>query len=273
MSLPLPIGFLGAGNMAEALARGILAAGLARPDQLLLSDVRADRLEALARDLGGATIHASNAEVVAKSGTVVFAVKPQVMPAVLEEIGPLDGHPRRLYVTICAGIRSAWIEARLGPGARVVRAMPNTPALIGLGATALCAGAAATPADLDACLALFRAVGVAVTLEERLLDAVTGLSGSGPAYVFLAIEGLLRAAREQGIPDAEGELLVKQMVLGAATLAMRGPQSPAELRRAVTSPKGTTEAGLRVLADRGFEQSLVDAVAAATARARELSGG
>jgi pyrroline-5-carboxylate reductase len=266
------LGFIGSGNMAEALARGALAAGVVQAANLLLSDVRADHRDALAAELG-CRAAANNAEILAACDTVVLAVKPQMLADVLAQVEGL-ARPGQRFLSILAGARAEKIEAGLAhagcPAPRVVRAMPNTPALVGCGATAITRGAHARDEDMAAARALFDAVGVTVEVEARHMDAVTGLSGSGPAYVFLVMEALLDAARAQGIPDDAADALVKQTVLGAGMLAKSSEHPPAELRRRVTSPGGTTAAGLAVLDERGFRQALVDAVDAATKRGAEL---
>lgn len=266
------LGFIGAGNMAEAIARGALAAGVVRADGLCLADANAGRRDALASELGAAAC-ATNAEVVARCATVVFAVKPQNLGDVLAGLRGL-ARPDHCFVSILAGTRAAALEDGLAhdgcPRPRVVRVMPNTPALVGEGAAAIAAGAHASEGDMAEAKALFEAVGIAAVVPESAMDAVTGLSGSGPAYVFLAIEAMLDAAEAQGIPREAAEALVKQTVAGAGILARSSEHPPAELRRRVTSPGGTTAAGLAVLDERGFRQALVDAVEAATRRAAEL---
>ncbi len=271
MNLPLPIGFLGAGNMAEALVGGIVARKLAAPGDVVISDVRQDRLELLARE-HGVVAAASNADLVRRCKTVVFSVKPQNVRDVAAEIAA-DTKPGQLFITICAGVPARVFEERLtgaGGKARVVRVMPNTPALIGCGASALAPGAHATAEDLRGARGIFEAVGIAIDVREDQLDAVTGLTGSGPAYVFHLIEALIEAGAEQGLTAQDSEKMVKQMVLGAARLAMESPKTPADLRKAVTSPGGTTAAGLEVLSQGDFVGLVRRCVARATERSREL---
>jgi pyrroline-5-carboxylate reductase len=268
MAIPLPIGFLGAGNMAEALIGGILGRGLARPEQVFISDIRPERLEELATRLGVRPAP-SNRDLVRDCRTVVFAVKPQNVRDVCREIAPSASRDV-LFISICAGVSTAFFESLLGGAARVLRVMPNTPALIGCGASALAPGRHADDHDLTAGRLLFEAVGITIVVEESLLDAVTGLTGSGPAYVFYLIEALIEAGIEQGLDPRDSANMVMQMVWGAARLARESTRPPAELRKAVTSPGGTTAAGLDVLCEGDFAGLLKRCVARATERGREL---
>jgi pyrroline-5-carboxylate reductase len=265
------IGFVGAGAMAEALAGGLLAAGVA-PERLCASDVDPERRRAFAARLGVAA-HASNAETARRSDVIVVAVKPDLVPAVLAGLraeAPSET-ARALWVSLAAGVPLAALEAGLGAGARIVRAMPNTPALVRAGATGFAGNAAATPADRALARALFESVGVAWEAPgEALLDAVTGLSGSGPAYLYAFLEALIEAGTAVGLPAEAAAALAKQTVYGAAKLALESERSPAELRRQVSSPGGTTLAGLARLEAGGFAAAVADAVAAATRRAGEL---
>ncbi len=269
----LRIGFIGCGAMARALAGGLVTAGVAA-DRIVGSDPDEGQRKAFEQACGGAT-RADNADTVAASDVVVLAVKPGLVPDVLAEVGgPGDGSlTRPLWVSIAAGVPLARLEAGLPPGARVVRSMPNTPALVGAGASALCANAAAGADDRAAALALFEAVGVAWEApHEGLMDAVTGLSGSGPAYVFLILEALGDAGVRQGLPRDAAYRLAFQTVLGAARLAIESGQHPASLKDQVTSPGGTTIAGVERLEAGGLRAAIHEAVAAATARSRELGG-
>lgn len=268
------VGFLGAGAMASALAGGLVAAGVS-PAQVLASEPDASRREAFRRELGIEAV-AENAAVVERSDLVVLAVKPAVVPQVLAQLQGLPAvtRARVLWISIAAGVPLARLEAPLPPGARVIRAMPNTPALVRLGATAFCANSAAGPADRAAARALFAGVGtVWEAPREELLDPVTALSGSGPAYFFLLIEALIDAGVSQGLPPEAARELALQTALGAATLARSSERSPAELREQVTSPGGTTQAGLARLAARDFRGAVAEAVAAAAQRSRELGQG
>jgi pyrroline-5-carboxylate reductase len=267
------IGFIGGGAMAEALAGGLIASGISAA-QIQIAEPRPERCAQL-RDRYGVSVGANNADVVRGSDLVVLAVKPDVAPAALaalraqglELTGPL-------WVSIAAGVRLATLEAALPARARIIRAMPNTPALVGAGATAICANAQADASDRSAALTLFESVGITWEADaEHLLDAVTGLSGSGPAYVFLFLEALIDAGEAVGLPREAAERLAIQTVYGAAKLAREGDSSPAQLRERVSSPGGTTLAGLAALDAGGFREILARAVAAATRRSAELGEG
>ena len=210
------------------------------------------------------------AEGVQGAAIVVLAVKPQVMGSVLPVLKS-NASAETLFVSIAAGVSCATIEAALATGARVVRTMPNTPALVGCGATALCAGSHATAADLETAEALFSSVGIAVTVPEKSIDAVTGVSGSGPAYVFLFLEALADGGVQQGLPRDVALKLAGQTVLGAAKLMMESGTHPGVLKDQVTSPGGTTIAAVRALEDGAFRGTTMSAVAAACARSKELS--
>jgi pyrroline-5-carboxylate reductase len=266
------IGFLGAGAMGEALAGGLLASGV-RAASLRLSDPDPARRKRVEQALGLATTD-DNAALVAASDLVVLAVKPQVAPGVLATLAGEPDVARPLWISIAAGIRIARLEAALGEGVRVIRAMPNTPALVRSGATAICGNAAANAEDLARARALFESVGTCwVAPREALLDAVTGLSGSGPAYVFVFLEALGDAGVRMGLPRDAAYQLAFQTVLGAAKLAIEDGRHPAALKDQVTSPGGTTIAGLERLEAGGFRAAIYDAVAAATRRSQELAQG
>jgi pyrroline-5-carboxylate reductase len=263
------IGFIGGGAMAEALAGGLVAGGCPA-GRILVSDVEPGRREHLAAALG-VTATADNARVARESDVVVIAVKPGVVEAALEAVP--TGRPREapLWISIAAGVPLARLARSLSARARIVRAMPNTPALVRAGATALCANAAAGPADLALAREIFASVGfVWVAPQEAQLDAVTGLSGSGPAYVFLLLEALGAAGERQGLPPEAAARLAAQTVFGAGKLALESGRPPAELRRQVSSPGGTTLAGLERLEALGLRAAVDAAVEAATRRAREL---
>ncbi len=253
---------VGGGKMGEALVGGLLRAGHAAVDLVVVEKDPA-RTDAL---------HAALPEVAVvdqptPSEGTVLAVKPGDVPAVCRAVAAA-GTDRVL--SIAAGVTIATLEAELAPGTAVVRAMPNTPALVGVGAAAIAPGHAAGEADLAWAESLLGAVGTVVRVDEPLLDAVTGLSGSGPAYVFLLAEALIAAGAEVGLPAEVSEALTVQTLLGAATLLASSDDGPAALRAAVTSPNGTTAAGLAVLDRLGFTAALAEAVAAATERSREL---
>lgn len=261
--------FVGGGNMAEALLRGLIAAGT--PARLLrVAEPRAARR----RELGsryGVTVGSSNAAAVQGASIVILAVKPQTMSDVLAEIAASVGRDR-LVVSIAAGIPIATIESGLGGKARVVRVMPNTPCLVGKGMSVLARGRFATARDLARARTLFETVGKAeIAKREAWLDAVTGLSGSGPAYVYRFAEGLIDGGVRVGLPESLVRTLVYQTLCGAAEMLIATGKSPRELREAVSSPGGTTVAGLARM-DRGrFVQSVSAGVAAATARSKQLA--
>ncbi len=242
------IGFIGSGNMAEALIRGILTAQVYTPRDVFISDVRAERLQELIDKYGVATC-STNAQVVERSETVVLSVKPQIMNEALQSIKGV-AKTGKLFISIAAGVRVAKIAGALGD-VPIIRVMPNTPALVGAGASALFANARAAGL-LDQALSIFSAVGKAVVVqEEGLIDAVTAVSGSGPAYFFLLMEAMIDAGVALGLPAEVAKDLVLQTAKGAGLLAVeadKNGESPAVLRRKVTSPHGTTEAALKVFA-------------------------
>lgn len=266
------IGFIGSGNMAEALIKGIIAAQVYPADNVFTSDIRAERLKELAGTYGVSPCEA-NAAAVERAETVVLSVKPQTMDDALASIQSAMTDDK-LVISIAAGVKVAKIAAALGDVA-IVRVMPNTPALIGEGASALFANAKARPL-LEKALSIFSAVGKAVVVEdEGLIDAVTAVSGSGPAYFFLLMEAMTQAGVALGLPETVAKDLVLQTAKGAGLLAVEADQtgeSPAVLRRKVTSPGGTTEAALKTFAAGGFERLVGDALTAARDRSRELSG-
>ncbi|MEZ4216666.1 MAG: pyrroline-5-carboxylate reductase [Myxococcota bacterium] len=267
----LRIGFTGCGAMARALAGGLVAAGVRR-DHLCASDPVAAAREAFGAHVGAEALE-DNARVVERSDVVVLAVKPGVVDPALAALAGRPGLDAKLWVSIAAGVPIHAIAARLPAGARIVRAMPNTPALARSGATAFVANAHATQADRTAARALFEAVGYAWEApSEALLDAVTGLSGSGPAYVFLFLEALGDAGVRAGLPRDAAYALAFHTVRGAAQLAIESGLHPAALKDQVTSPGGTTIAGLERLEAGGVRAALHEAVAAATRRSRELGG-
>lgn len=262
------IAMIGAGNMAGALIRGMLASGAVSAEQIRASDVRAERLDELARE-HGIGVTTDNLELVTWANVIVLAVKPQVVDRLLNQIGgavPADA----LIVSVAAGVPLRSLEARLPEGARVVRAMPNTAAIALAGATGIAAGTNATAEDLSVAKALFDATGRTVVLDEALIDAVTGLSGSGPAYVMLIIEALADGGVKVGLHRDTALLLAAQTVYGSAKLLLETGEHPGRLKDMVTSPGGTAIAGLHTLESGGLRRTLIDAVEAATARAVTL---
>jgi pyrroline-5-carboxylate reductase len=264
------IGFIGAGNMARAILKGMISAGLVVPQQAILSDAISTQVDSAVAETG-ARAAKSNVEVATAADIIILATKPFQVAEVCAEIRD-SLRADALLISICAGVPTHKIEAALGANARVVRVMPNTPALISCGSAAIAAGQNATAADLENAASIFKAVGTAVIVDEGKLDLVTGLTGSGPAYVFRFIESLLQAGTELGLSEAEAQALVPQMVLGAARMAIESGKPLHELRQNVTTKGGTTEAGLKVLEEGDFAQLIHDCVAAATRRSKELAG-
>ncbi len=265
------IGFIGAGQMATALGEGFVRAGLVEASQIVASDPSVDARERFADATGGQTVD-GNAEVARRAEIIFLAVKPQQIAAVLAE---LKGSLRSdvLVVSIAAGVRTAALAQGLGEEVRLVRVMPNTPCLVGQGASAFCLGASATPADADLIQKLLSAVGLAIEVEEKLLDAVTGLSGSGPAFVYVIVEALSDGGVRMGLPRAVASSLAAQTVLGAAQMVLATGEHPSVLKDRVASPGGTTIAGLQALEEGGLRAALMAAVQAATERSIELAAG
>jgi pyrroline-5-carboxylate reductase len=262
------VGLIGAGNMATALARGLLASGAISADRVRASDVNAARLGEL-RSAHGIEVTTDNREVAAWADLLVLAVKPQVIDAALAGLsGALSASA--LVVSIAAGVPLLAIEGRLPAKAHTVRAMPNTAAMALAGATAIAPGSHASPEDLAAAKALFEAVGRVVVVDEALLDAVTGLSGSGPAYVMMAIEALADGGVKMGLSREAALTLAAQTVYGSAKLQLETGEHPARLRDQVTSPGGTTIAGIHALEAGGLRTTLMNAVESATRRSKEL---
>lgn len=261
------ITFLGAGNMANALIRGLLRSG-EKPANITATVKREERKHEL-EQAHGIVVGFDNVAAAKQAEVVVLAVKPQAMDKVLTQIAPVIDE-KKLVISVAAGVPIAAMERRFGPGARIVRAMPNTPALVGLGATAVSGGEHATPKDLELAKKLFDAVGTTVVLDEVLLDAVTGLSGSGPAYIFLIIEALSDAGVKVGLSRHVALRLAAQTVFGSAKLLLETGEHPGTLKDQVTSPGGTAIAGLHTLEAGGLRTTLIDAVEAATERAKQL---
>ncbi len=261
---------IGAGNMGGAIVRGVVKAGLFKPDEVVVSDVVDEKADALARECK-VGVAPSASEATGAASTVLLAVKPQSMEECLSGLKEAVG-PSRLVITIAAGITTEFIQSRLGGKTRVVRVMPNTPALVGAGASAICRGAYATADDLATTESIFTALGKVYRDDESLMDAVTAVSGSGPAYLFLLAEGMERAALECGLPENDAAGLVAQTLFGASKLLVESGEDASVLRERVTSPGGTTQAALAVLNERGFEESIIAAVNGALNRAKELGG-
>lgn len=267
---PPLVGFIGAGNMARALAGGLINSGWDR-SRLILSDPDAGQRDGI-HALLGLEVHADNAAVAARADILVFAVKPQALAVAAQALAAVAQQQRPLVVSVAAGVRIADLERWLGGNLPVVRVMPNTAVLVGAGACGMYANAHVSEAMRSQAESVLRAVGVAVWVErEDLLDAVTALSGSGPAYFFLVMEALEQAAIAQGLSREAARLLTLQTAYGAAKMALEGAEEPAILRRHVTSPGGTTEQAIRVLEEGGLRKLFKDALTAAARRARELA--
>jgi len=265
------IGFIGAGNMAEAMIRGLVKGGHVDAKRIIASGPRKERLATLATTYGIETT-LDNREVAHRAGLIVLAVKPQILDKVLREIGD-QLRAGTLVVSIAAGVDTATLEEAVPDGVRIVRAMPNTPALVGAAATAISPGMHATQDDLATARALFDAVGITVVLDESHLDAVTGLSGSGPAYIFLILEALADAGVKVGLSRRDAQRLAAQTVMGSAKLLLDTDEHPGKLKDMVTSPGGTAIAGLHTLEQGGLRTTLINAVETATKRAKELGRG
>lgn len=263
------IGFIGGGNMAGSLIGGLIADGMA-PEAIWVADIDEARLADLRGRLGVST-SAANDEVVARADTVVLAVKPQVMGEVVRGLAAAAREHRPLLVSVAAGVREGSIGAWLGYPAAVVRAMPNTPALLGCGATALFANRQVSEAQRSAAESVLRAVGLTLWVDdEDQLDAVTALSGSGPAYYFLLMELMEEAGVRLGLARDSARMLTLQTALGAARMALEASEPPGVLRERVTSPGGTTERALARLREGGIEALLLEAITAARDRSAEL---
>ncbi len=262
------LAFIGGGNMAEALLRGILAAKRLAPGEILATDVREDRLAYL-RETYGIETSGSNAEAAARSEIVLLAIKPQVMTKALDDLRKVLTE-QELLISIAAGISTAFIAEAFLRAIHIIRVMPNTPALVLEGMSALARGAHASAQDLETSCRLFEAVGKVVVVDEGLMDAVTGLSGSGPAYVFLMIEALSDAGVKAGLPRDVSTLLAAQTLRGAAKMVLETGKHPGALKDMVTSPAGTTIAGLHALEQGAVRAALMNAVEASARRSQEL---
>jgi pyrroline-5-carboxylate reductase len=262
------IAVVGTGNMGEAILRGVLEADWADPKSLRASHPRQERREELTEELG-ITLVEDNAEAARWADIVVVAVKPQIIEGVLDGIADAVT-PDDLVVSIAAGVETSTAEAHLPDGVPVVRAMPNVTVTVDVGATAVCAGTHATEKGLAAAKAIFEAVGVAVEVDEYLMDAVTGLSGTGPMYIFQIIEGLSDAGVKVGLSRHDANTLAVHTVLGAAEMAVETDKHPGELKDMVTSPGGTAISALHSMEQNGLRALLIDAVEAATERSKEL---
>jgi pyrroline-5-carboxylate reductase len=265
------IAIIGGGKMGSIIAQGLIAQKIIAAKDIIVTDIDAARLEFLRKSMK-LKVSQDNEKAVKGAGIIILAVKPQSMAATLSQISSAIDKTK-IVISIAAGITTNFIESALVPGVRVLRVMPNTPALIGEGAAAVAKGSCAKKSDVQLAHMIFNAVGISVEVEEALIDAVTGLSGSGPAYCFLIIEALIDAGEKMGLPRDLAGKLAMQTMLGAARLCLSSDKQPAELREMVTSPGGTTVAGLQALADGNLRATIISAVEAATKRSKELAGG
>jgi pyrroline-5-carboxylate reductase len=261
--------FLGCGNMGEALVSGLVQSGSAQPPNIICTDVRLERLEELRARYGIRTTP-NNVEAVAQSEVVIYAVKPQLMAEVLKETADqLD--MSKLIISIAAGVPLRAIESLLHKELRLIRVMPNIAASVKESATALSAGKHAKKEDVELAMAIFNSVGKAVFLRENyLMDAITGLSGSGPAYIFIIVDALADAGVKMGLSRKDSQFLAAQTVMGAAKMLMETGEHPGQLKDRVTSPGGTAIAGIHTLEKGGLRTTLINAVEAATLRSKEL---
>jgi len=263
------VAFVGAGQMAEALARGFRAKNIIAANKLHAYDISEERRRVFGQM--GAKIHVNNDDAVASSDVAILAVKPQFLHDTIKSVST-DSWENKLVVSIAAGITLATIEACLPPSARVVRVMPNTPCLVGESASAISLGAKATPEeDGEVVSMLMSTVGKTFVVQEHYLDAVTGLSGSGPAYIFLMIEAMSDGGVRAGLPRDIATTLAAQTVMGAAKMVLETGKHPGQLKDMVTSPGGTTIAGVYELEKNGMRSAFIDAVCAAANRSKELA--
>jgi pyrroline-5-carboxylate reductase len=265
------VGFIGAGNMGEALIKGLVESNLVAAERILIADVRAERIHELAKQYGVTPVD-GNAALLRGAEVVILAVKPQIMVPLLREMTPaLTARP--LLISIAAGVSTATIQGALGKYPRLIRVMPNTPALVLQGATAIARPQGVDPDDLDTAQEIFGAVGKVVVVDEDLMDAVTGLSGSGPAYVAIVVEALADGGVKMGLDRVTAMTLATHTVLGAARLLAETGLHPGALKDMVASPGGTTIAGIAALEEGGIRTTFIRAVERATLRSRELGRG
>ena len=262
---------VGVGAMGRALVKGLVECNIFKPEEIVVTDADSARGAEVAQDLGVIFV-SSNVEAASRAETIIVAVKPHDVGRVLSDIAPTLS-ASQLVISIAAGVTIDMLECHLTPGTPIIRVMPNTPALVGSGASAYALGASANAGHAERVNSMLSAVGIAVEVPERLLDAVTGLSGSGPAYVYMLIEALCDAGVSVGLPRNISTSLAAQTVLGAARMVVETGEHPAKLRDAVTSPGGTTIAGVAALEKAGFRSAIIDAVQCATKRSRELGNG
>lgn len=262
------IGFIGAGNMAEALIKGIMSAGLSSKEEIIAGEASAERRELIART-HGIKVTSDNVEVVRNANLIMLALKPNNVAMVMDELKPYLTTDH-LLISIAAGIRISQIESKLNYGVRVIRVMPNQPCLVGASASAFALGKSAKPEDKDAVIRILQSVGISFQVEEKLLDAVTGLSGSGPAFVYVVIEAMADGGVLAGLPRNIAVKLAAQTVLGAAKTILDTNAHPGIMKDIVASPAGTTIEGLLVLEQAGVRGAFMEAVEAAAKKSKEL---
>ncbi len=261
------LGVIGAGNMAMAILRGVVKSGCLQRDSIVAYDPVVTREQMLAIELG--ILCARDNSMTGSCPHVLIAVKPNIVPDVLDEIKPIVKEDSTI-ISIAAGVTTAFIDERLDGKGRIVRVMPNTPMLVGSGMSAIAAGPRATNEDVHWTQRLFSASGLTVVMKEDLMDAVTAVSGSGPAYFFYLIEAMTAAGVAEGIDPEVAEMLATRTCIGAGQLLAETRKSPEDLRRQVTTPGGTTERALTTMDGAGMKETLVEAVRAAAERSREL---
>ncbi len=261
------IGFIGIGNMGQAIINGLLASNLIDKNDIIAYDCDSKKRDIVEKK--GIKIAGSSNDLISKADIIILAVKPQIIGNVLNEI-KMEMKKSQTIISIAAGITIKYIENLLGDKIPVMRVMPNTPALVKEGMTAICRGKFATGKDEKIAEKIFSSVGKTIKIRESLMDAVTGLSGSGPAYIFFIIEALIEAGKQVGLSKSDAEILTKQTLLGAAKMVIETGEDAAVLRRKVTSPGGTTEAALNYLNKEKFTQILIEAVKVATKKSKEL---
>ncbi|MGF2948957.1 pyrroline-5-carboxylate reductase [Microbacterium alcoholitolerans] len=275
-SLP-SLAFLGAGSMGGAILQGVIASGASIDDGIVVTNRSREKADALASLSGVKSVALAedpdgNKDAAASARIVLVGVKPAMVPDLLREIAPALREDA-IVVSLAAGVTLDTFSDALGADVHVIRSMPNTPSTVRRGVTGLAAGAAATAEDMAIVRALFETVGAVIEVPESQIDALSTVSGSGPAYVFLLVEQLTKAAVGMGFSDADARLMAEQTFIGAAALLEASDVDPAELRRRVTSPKGTTERAIAVMQDAGLDDMFARATAAALARAKELAAG
>lgn len=267
VSESMTIGFIGAGRMAQAMSRGFISKGVVKPHKIMASDTVPQMLDCIKEQ--GVRISRSNLEIVENSDLIIIAVKPHVVSPILQEVSSKVTR-EKLFLSIAAGVTLETLEKNLPSQTRVIRAMPNTPALVQTGATVIAPGSSVLQGDRELIQGLFRTIGICEVGTEEQLDTVTGLSGSGPAYGFLAIESLADGGVKMGLPRDLAQKLAAQTLLGAAKMVLESGKHPGQLKDEVCSPGGTTIAAIHKLEETGFRSSLITAVETATNRAKEL---